>query len=144
MSRRKGAKGGPARYRLRITSAAEGVRGALRGDSAKRFQDLEAALKAEACRGGGYRLLARDGGWSEFCCVHLDRQWRVILTFKNEGSQILHIGKHDGPDFYAGLKGDYDINEIGQSREEKPDCCGEGGWPSVGMTRREKRAAREA
>jgi hypothetical protein len=55
-----------------------------------------------------------------------------------------YIGEHDGPDFYARLAADYDINEIGQSREEKPGCCGEEGWPSVGKTRGEKRAANEA
>lgn len=145
MTRRKGARAdAPGRYPLRITPTAQAVRQALRGDSEERFEQLRAALKAQACKAGGYRLLARDGGWSRFCCVHLDRQWRVIVTFDEEGSQILHIGEHDGPEFYRALSADYDIAAIGQARDEKPDCCGEDGWPSVGASRRERAAGASA
>jgi hypothetical protein len=29
-------------------------------------------------------------------------------------------------------------SNIGQGREEKPDCCGETGWPSTGLAREER------
>lgn len=142
MNRRKAAQAdAPGRYPLRITRSAQAVRDKLRGDSVDEFEKLRTALKAQACRVAGYRLLARDGGWSEFCCVHLDREWRVILTFDDEGTQILVIGEHDGPEFYRRLAADYDISEIGVERDQKPDCCGNGGWPSVGLSRAQKRAA---
>jgi plasmid maintenance system killer protein len=131
----------PGRFRLRITPAAQEVREQLRGRSATKFEALQAALKAEACKAGGYRLLARDGEWSEFCCIHLDREWRVILTFDAGGTQIVHVGRHDGPEFYASLSSQYDIDDAGQKRDQKPACCGDDGWPSVGLSRLEKRGS---
>lgn len=139
MSRRKEAAEAPGRYRLRITPDAQAVRATLRGDSVDAFEKLRTALKAQACKAAGYRLLARDGTWSEYCCVHLDRDWRVILTFDDDGGQIVHIGRHDGPEFYASLATDYDIRDTGQRREQKPACCGDEGWPSVGLSRAEKK-----
>lgn len=144
MSRRKKAADAPGRYRLRITHDAQAVRETLRGDSVDAFEKLRTALKAQACKAAGYRLLARDGTWSEYCCVHLDRDWQVILTFDHDGGQIVHIGRHDGPEFYAALSTEYDIRDTGQRREQKPDCCGDDGWPSVGSSRAEKRAKRKA
>lgn len=118
------------------------MRETLRGDSTDAFEQLRTALKAGACKAAGYRLLARDGRWSVYCCVHLDREWRVILTFDEDGGQIVHIGRHDGPAFYASLATEYDIGGAGQKREQKPDCCGDDGWPSVGLSRAEKKAKR--
>ena len=120
------------------------MRATLRGDSAAAFERLTTALKAQACKAAGYRLLGRDGAWSEYCCVHLDRQWRVILTFDEEGGQIVHIGRHDGPAFYASLATEYGISSAGRTRDQKPDCCGDEGWPSVGSTRAEKAGRRSA
>ena len=141
--RRRRSADQSGRHRLRITPDAQAIRARLRGDSADRFEKLRVALKAQACKAAGYRLLARDGGWSEYCCVHLDRDWRVILTFDEDGGQIVHIGRHDGPAFYALLADEYGISGSGQRREQKPDCCGQDGWPSVGLTQAEKTAKRQ-
>ena len=75
--------------------------------------------------------------------MHLDRNWRVIVTFDDEGGQIIDIGRHDGPQFYEQLAEQYDIEGAGQRREHKPDCCGPAGWPTIGLTKAEKALRRE-
>ena len=81
----------------------------------------------------GYRLLgAEDGGYSEYCCKRLVDDWRVITTFEPGIAIVVAVGRHDGRAFYAELSKTLEIGEVGRRREEKPPCCGKGGWPNVG------------
>lgn len=68
-------------------------------------------------QGGRLRLIDRDGGRSEFCCRHLDRDWRLITTFEPGVAVVVAIGRHDGPGFYTSLADDLDIRPAGQGRE---------------------------
>lgn len=101
---------------------------------------MEDALRVSGCRAAGYRLLGRDGSWSAYCCKHLDRNWRAITTFDSRTVIVVAVGEHDGPAFYRRLSEELGISQIGQRRDEKPECCGPDGWPSVGLTRPERRA----
>lgn len=131
-----------SRFRVQATPAADSVIRGLRGRARSDYAALEAALKAEGCRAAGYRLLNGTGLPSEFCCKHLRGRWRVITTFDPGVVAIVAVGEHDGPRFYRNLAKQYEVGEIGQNRDQRPGCCGEEGWPSLGVTRR--RAARKA
>jgi hypothetical protein len=96
---------------------------------------LESELKAQGCRAGGYRLLGGDGNWSPYCCKHLHGQWRVISTFEPGSVWIIAVGQHDGPQFYKRLSEDLAISGAGRARDQKPACCGDEGWPTIGATR---------
>ncbi len=93
---------------------------------------MEADLKAQGCRAGGYRLLGNDGNWSPYCCKHLYGRWRVITTFEPGIATVTAVGEHDGPDFYTQLSHELGISGVGRGREQKPDCCGPDGWPTPG------------
>lgn len=85
-----------------------------------------------------------------FCCRHGHRSQRLILTFlapREQHSPFAHladrerpavviawIGRHNDERFYKGL-GDLGIGAVGQRRQQKPNCCGSGGWPTVGEVR---------
>lgn len=131
-----------SRFRVRATRAADAAIRELRGRARSDYVALEAALKAQGCRAAGYRLLAETGLPSEFCCKHLTGRWRVITTFDPGIVVIVAVGEHDGPRFYRTLAKQYEIGEIGQQRDQRPGCCGDEGWPRVGVTR--GRAARIA
>lgn len=121
-----------ATHRLRLTPSAEQAVGALRGKPAAAWTRLEADLKAQGCRAGGYRLLGSDGNWSLFCCKHLYGRWRVITTFEPGIATVTAVGEHDGPGFYAQLSHELGVSGVGRAREQKPGCCGSDGWPTVG------------
>lgn len=122
-------------FEIEASAAAARVIARLKGDAAKRWLGLRQELVAQGCRAAGYRLLARDGGASEYCCKHLDRTWRVVATFEPSVVVVVAVGRHDGPAFYAALSKHYEIREIGQRRDNRPACCGEDGWPTLGTTR---------
>lgn len=121
-----------ARHRLLLTPSADAAIRDLRGKEEAAWERLEPELKAQGCRAGGYRLLADDGSWSLYCCEHLHGRWRVISTFEPEIVWIIAVGEHDGPRFYKRLSEELDIAGVGHGREQKPGCCGEDGWPTVG------------
>jgi hypothetical protein len=52
------------------------------------------------------------------------------------------VGQHDGDAFYASLK-HLGVGSVGRRRAEKPGCCGERGWPTLGSTRAQRGAAAE-
>ncbi len=95
---------------------------------------LRPNCESRGCRVAGYRLLgAEDGGYSEFCCKRLADDCRAITTFKPGVAIVVAVGRHDSRTFYAELSKTFAIGAAGQGRKEKPACCGEGGWPSVGL-----------
>lgn len=126
---------------VRATPAAAAAIGALRGTARKRYEAFEGELRKQGCRVAGYRLLAPEVGvYSEYCCKRLVDDWRVITTFEPGVAIVVAVGRHDERGFYAGLAEALKIAGVGQGRGDKPDCCGEDGWPSLGSTRRERRA----
>jgi hypothetical protein len=58
--------------------------------------------------------------------------WRVITTFEPGVAIVVAVGRHDSRAFYAELSKTLEIDAAGRGRKEKPACCGEDGWPSVG------------
>jgi hypothetical protein len=76
---------------------------------------------------------AADGGYSGFCCKRLVDDWRVITTFEPGVAIVVAVGRHDSRAFYVELSKTLAIGAAGQGRKEKPACCGEDGWPSVGL-----------
>ena len=122
------------RFKIQATPAADKAIRDLRGTTAKRYVQLENELRAQGCAAAGYRLLSPErGDFSVYCCKHLDRRWRVVTTFAPGVARIVAVGEHDGQAFYSGLASTLKISSIGTQREAKPPCCGDGGWPSVGL-----------
>lgn len=123
------------RFTLRATPAAARAVRSLRGRAKDAYERLEPALRAEGCKAAGYRLLAADrAGYSDYCCKHLADEWRLITRFESRVVFIEAVGQHDGTAFYAS-RSRLGIGAVGQARNEKPDCCGEEGWPHLGSTR---------
>jgi hypothetical protein len=120
-------------FAVRATPAAVAAIERLRGTARRSYGAFEAELRKQGCRVAGYRLLgAEDGGYSEFCCKRLVDDWRAITTFEPGVAIVAAVGRHDGRAFYAELSKTLAIGAAGQGRKEKPACCGEDGWPSVG------------
>jgi hypothetical protein len=126
-------------FAVRATPAAAAAIEGLRGTARKSYDAFEAEMRKQGCKVAGYRLLAEDGAYSEYCCKRLVEDWRVISTFEPGIAIIVALGRHDDSAFYADLAKTYEIGPIGQRREEKPACCGENGWPGVGPTPSERR-----
>lgn len=121
-------------FTLRATPAAVAAIDGLRGRARKSYAAFEAELRKQGCRVAGYRLLgAEDGGYSEFCCKRLVDDWRAITTFEPGVAIVVAVGRHDSHAFYTELSKTFAVGAVGQGREEKPACCGKGGWPSVGL-----------
>jgi hypothetical protein len=122
-------------FAVQATPSAMAAIESLRGTARKSYEAFEAELRKQGCKVAGYRLLGPgEGGYSEYCCKRLVDDWRVIATFEPGTAIIVAVGRHDDSAFYADLAKTYEIGPIGQRREEKPACCGEDGWPSVGST----------
>lgn len=120
-------------FAVRATPAAVAAIERLRGTARKSYGAFEAELRKQGCKVAGYRLLgAEDGAYSEFCCKRLVDDWRAITTFEPGVAIVVAVGRHDGRTFYTELSKTLEIGAAGQGRKEKPDCCGEDGWPSVG------------
>lgn len=119
-------------FAVRATPPAAVAIDGLRGRARKSYEAFEAELRKQGCKVAGYRLLAEDGGYSEFCGRRLVEDWRAITTFEPGVAIVVAVGRHDDRAFYADLGKTIEVGPIGQRREEKPDCCGEGGWPSIG------------
>ena len=56
----------------------------------------------------------------------------MIVTFEPGDAIVVAVGRHNDRAFYADLSMTIEVGPIGQRRKEKPDCCGEDGWPSMG------------
>ena len=126
-------------FAVRATPAATAAIDRLRGTARKSYAAFEAELRKQGCKVAGYRLLgAEDGGYSEFCCKRLVDDWRAITTFEPGVAIVVAVGRHDSRAFYAELSQTFAIGAVGQGREEKPACCGKGGWPSVGSASDER------
>jgi hypothetical protein len=120
-------------FTLRATPAAAAAIDRLRGKVRKSYAVFEVELRKQGCRVAGYRLLgAEDGGYSEYCCKRLVDDWRVITTFEPGVAIVVAVGRHDGRAFYTELSKTLEIGAVGRRREEKPPCCGKGGWSSAG------------
>jgi hypothetical protein len=127
-------------FAVRATPAAAAAIEGLRGTARKSYDAFERELRKQGCKVGGYRLLgAEKGGYSEYCCKRLVEDWRAITTFEPGVAIVVALGRHDDRTFYVDLAKTLEIGEVGQRREEKPGCCGEDGWPSVGSTPSERR-----
>jgi hypothetical protein len=124
-----------SRHRLRLTPSADKAIDDLRGAPAADWDRLEPELKAQGCRAAGYRLLDGDGTWSPYCCKHLYGRWRIISTFEPGIVWIIAVGEHDGPELYKRLSDELGISSVGRGREQKPSCCGDDGWPTIGTIR---------
>jgi hypothetical protein len=120
-------------FTLRATPAAVAAIERLRGTARRSYAAFETELRKQGCGVAGYRLLgAENGGYSEYCCKRLVDDWRVITTFEPGIAIVVAVGRHDSRAFYAELSKTLEIGVVGRRREEKPPCCGKGGWPSVG------------
>ncbi len=120
-------------FAVRATPAAVAAIERLRGTARRSYGAFEVELRKQGCRVAGYRLLgAEDGGYSEFCCKRLVDDWRAITTFEPGVAIVVAVGRHDSRAFYVELSKTLAIGAAGQGRKEKPPCCGEDGWPSVG------------
>jgi hypothetical protein len=120
---------------LRATPAAAAAIDRLRGRARKSYAAFEAELRKQGCRVAGYRLLGADhGGYSELCCRRLVDDWRAITTFEPGVAIVVAVGRHDSRAFYVELSQTLAIGAVGQGRQEKPACCGEDGWPSIGSS----------
>lgn len=127
-------------FAVRATPAAVAAIEGLRGRARKSYDAFERELRKQGCKVAGYRLLgAEEGKHSEFCCKQLVEDWRAITTFEPGVVIIVALGRHDDRAFYAELAKTLEIGAVGQRREEKPACCGKGGWPSVGPSPSERR-----
>jgi hypothetical protein len=131
-------------FAVRATPAAAAAIDGLRGRARKSYEAFEAELRKQGCKVAGYRLLAEDGGYSEFCCRRLIEDWRAITTFEPGIAIVVAVGRHDDHAFYADLAKTIEIGPIGQRRGEKPDCCGEDGWPSIGFVPVERKGGERA
>jgi hypothetical protein len=128
------------RFAVQATPAAATAIGALRGRPRKSYDAFLSELRRGGCTVAGYRLLAPDpADYSEYCCKPLAENWRVITTFEPSIAWIIDVVEHDSPQFYRELATKLDISNIGQRREHKPGCCGTAGWPSLGLTRAQRR-----
>jgi hypothetical protein len=126
-------------FTLRATPAAAAAIERLRGTARKSYGVFEAELRKQGCKVAGYRLLGtEDGGYSEYCCKRLVDDWRTITTFEPGIAIVVAVGRHDSRAFYAELSKTLEIGAVGRRREEKPPCCGKGGWPSVGSVSGER------
>ena len=146
MSRRRAPR--RPQFIVRTTESAHRAAARLRGDERDSFERAVADLAAVGCRQGGYRLLGDDGGWSRYCCRRGYGELRFVLTFVPSGGDggdfdhladderdvviIVALGHHDDSRFYSELSKQLGVAAVGQRREDKPACCGERGWPSVG------------
>lgn len=120
-------------FTVRATPAAMAAIDRLRGTARRSYGAFEAELRKEGCKVAGYRLLgAEDGAYSEFCCKRLVNDWRAITTFESGAAIVVAVGRHNSHAFYTELSKTLAISAAGQGRKEKPACCGENGWPSVG------------
>lgn len=120
-------------FAVRATPAAAAAIDRLRGTARRSYAAFEVELRKQGCRVAGYRLLgAENGDYSEFCCKRLVDDWRAITTFEPDVAIVVAVGRHDNRAFYAELSKTLAIGAAGQGRKEKPPCCGEDGWPSVG------------
>ncbi len=119
-------------FAVRATRAAAASIDGLRGRARKSYEAFEAELRKQGCKVAGYRLLAEDGGHSEYCCKRLGEDWRAITTFEPGVAIVIALGRHDERGFYADLAKTVEIGATGRRRQGKPDCCGEDGWPGVG------------
>jgi hypothetical protein len=122
-------------FTVRATREATAAIDGLRGRARKSYDAFEAELRKQGCKVAGYRLLApEDGGHSEYCCKRLVEDWRVITTFEPGVAIVAVLGRHADRTFYVDLATTLEIDATGRRRQQKPDCCGEDGWPSVGPT----------
>jgi hypothetical protein len=119
-------------FSVLATRAAAGAIEELRGRARKSYEAFEAELRKQGCKVAGYRLLGADGGHSEYCCKRLLADWRAITTFEPGVAIVVALGRHEERGFYADLAKTLEIGAAGRRRQEKPGCCGEDSWPSVG------------
>ena len=120
-------------FAVRATPAAVAAIDGLRGRARKSYEAFEGELRKQGCKVAGYRLLAAEGGeYSEYCCKRLVDDWRVIVTFEPASPSLSQSAATMIARLDADLSMTIEVGPIGQRREEKPDCCGEDGWPSMG------------
>lgn len=127
-----------ARFQILATERADEAIKGLRGEAKRSYERHKESLRDQGCRAAGYRLLDDDGSWSDYCCLHIYGKWRVITTFEDNTVYIVSVGQHDGDGFYGELGNTLKIRAVGARREQKPQCCGTDGWPTLGPFRNAK------
>lgn len=131
-----------APFAIQATPEASTAIDALRATARRSYEAFERELRHGGCKVAGYRLLAPDHiGPSDYCCRPLVENWRVITTFEPGLAIIVLVARHAERAFYTDLTRILQISSVGQRRDQKPDCCGKGGWPSTGLTRAQRRHA---
>lgn len=120
------------RFRIVRTEPADATIRALRGAAKTAYQRHQREFEQQGCRAAGYRLLATDGDFSDLCCLHLYRDWRLITTFDNSTVFIIALGRHNDANFYRALSEELELRPVGQRRANKPRCCSANGWPTIG------------
>jgi len=120
------------RFRIVKTVPAELAIKRLRGAAKAAYRRHEHELKQRGCRAAGYRLLGASGDFSDLCCLHLYGEWRLITSFERSMVFVVALGRHDDASFYRALADQLAINPAGQRREQKPRCCSDDGWPTLG------------
>lgn len=130
-----------AKHRLRSTPSAKKAADNLSGKPRLNWERITGELEAAGCRAGGHRLMGDDGRWSPYCSRLVYGEWRVITTYATDEVAVVAIGQHDGPAMYRELGSELGTAAVGVRREDKPDCCGPDGWPTLGEPGRSRRAA---
>ncbi len=91
----------------------------------------------------GVALAATGSGrWSLYCSRVICANWRVVTTYRPGEVIVVGIGRHEGAALYAELANEIGTSAVGVRRDEKPECCGQDGWPTLGEPRRERRRVR--
>jgi hypothetical protein len=124
---------GAKKYELVATLPVIDALARMEGAPRRQYGRHEEALRAQGCAAAGYRLLATDGGFAPYCCLHLWGSWRLITTFEARRVILVALGRHDGGQFYRRLAEELGTRAVGQRRAQKPACCGPEGWPTLGV-----------
>lgn len=120
-------------FALRATPAAAAVIERLRGTARRSYATFETELRKKGLQSRRLPAAGRRGEWLLGVLLQATgRDWRVITTFEPGIAIVVAVGRHDSRAFYAELSKTLAIGAAGRRREEKPACCGKGGWPSVG------------
>lgn len=105
----------------------------LRGESRKAYDAFLTRLRAEGCKALQYRLTG-EGLVERLCCVHLEREMRVVVAFESDTvAEIVLVAPHNESDpernVYNLLYDLAGLDAPPTRKRTKPPCCGDGGLP---------------
>ncbi len=122
----------------------------LRGKGRKAYDAFLIRLRAEGCKALQYRLTG-EGLVERLCCVHLEREMRVVVAFESDSvAEVVLVAPHDENDpernVYNLLYELAGPDAPPTRKRIKPPCCGDSGLPptvDVGLLDDLERRARE-